>query len=139
MDARRRSRSRAPGSSYAVHSDKSARAVRFSRDDAQRLLEQARRELEDFFKNAPVPLQFVDASGTIVRANRAELELLGYSADEYVGHNVAEFHVDPPVADDMLRRLGCGETLGAYPAGLRGGAGPMKRSRRDAKAAAAAV
>ncbi|MGH2899698.1 MAG: PAS domain-containing sensor histidine kinase, partial [Solirubrobacteraceae bacterium] len=49
--------------------------------------------------------------GTILYANRAELEMLGYTADEYVGHPISAFHVDAPVLADMLDRLGRGETL----------------------------
>jgi hypothetical protein len=46
--------------------------------------------------------------------NQTELDLLGYAADEYIGHNIAEFHVDPAVIEDILRRLTNGETLRAY-------------------------
>ena len=45
--------------------------------------------------------------------------MLGYTADEYVGHVVTEFHVDRPVVDDMLDRLQRGETLRNFPARLR--------------------
>lgn len=43
--------------------------------------------------------------GIILCANRAELELLGYAAEEYVGRHIAEFHVDPAVVEDTLARL----------------------------------
>jgi PAS domain S-box-containing protein len=52
-------------------------------------------------------------------ANQTELDLLGYTRDEYVGHNIAEFHVDEPVIEDMLARLARGETLLEYEARLR--------------------
>ena len=38
---------------------------------------------------------------------------------EYIGHHVAEFHLDPPVIDEMLARLARGETLLNYDARLR--------------------
>src|SRR6185369_562599 len=79
-----------------------------ARQAAQKALQRSERELADFVDNGPVALHWVAADGTIVRANRAELELLGYTADEYVGHNIAEFHVDQPVREDMLARLTCG-------------------------------
>ena len=41
-------------------------------------------ELQDFFDNASVGLHWVGPDGTILRANRAELELLGYTPDEYI-------------------------------------------------------
>jgi PAS domain S-box-containing protein len=76
-------------------------------------------ELADFFDNAAIGLHWVAADGTILRANRAELEMLGYRADEYVGRNIAEFHADPEVIGDMLARLAAGETLRDHPARMR--------------------
>lgn len=62
-------------------------------------------DFEDFFENAAVALHIVASDGTILRANRAELDLLGYSAQEYVGHNIREFHADAAAIDDILNRL----------------------------------
>ena len=76
-------------------------------------------QLQDFFENASVGLHWVGPDGIILRANRAELELLGYSPEEYVGHHIAEFHADPQVIEDILERLGRGETLCNYDARLR--------------------
>src|ERR1041385_866138 len=74
--------------------------------------------LEDFFENGAVGLHLVGPDGTILRANRAELDMLGYSAEEYVGRNIAEFHADRHVIDDILSRLSRGEKLDKYPARL---------------------
>src|SRR5205085_8104396 len=49
----------------------------------------------------------------------AELDLLGYRREEYVGRNIAEFHADPETIRDILRRLQSGETLRGYEARLR--------------------
>ncbi len=57
-------------------------------------LERRERDLNDFIENAAVALHWVDEDGTILWANKAELQLLGYARAEYVGHNIAEFHVD---------------------------------------------
>jgi PAS domain S-box-containing protein len=76
-------------------------------------------ELADFFDNAPLGLHWVGPDGIILRANRAELDMLGYSLDEYVGRPIAEFHADADVIEDILRRLGAGETLHDHPARLR--------------------
>lgn len=43
----------------------------------------------------------------------------GYSAEEYIGHHVAEFYADAPVLEDILDRLEQGETLREYEARLR--------------------
>jgi PAS domain S-box-containing protein len=84
------------------------------------------KDLEDFFENSAIGLHIVSAAGIILRANKAELELLGYPADEYVGRHIAEFHADPPVIGDILDRLSCGEKLDRYPARLRARDGSIK-------------
>jgi len=76
-------------------------------------------ELADFFENAPLGLHWVGPDGIILRANQAELDMLGYARDEYVGRSIAEFHADADVIDDILRRLRAGETLHDRPARLR--------------------
>lgn len=75
--------------------------------------------LEDFFENGTVGLHLVGGDGVILKANRAELSMLGYEAEEYVGHPIADFHADRHVIDDILSRLGRGETLDKYPARLK--------------------
>ncbi len=76
-------------------------------------------ELRDFFENAAIGLHWVGADGTILWANKAELELLGYTPEEYIGHPIAEFHADADVIADILRRLAANETLHGYEARLR--------------------
>jgi len=75
--------------------------------------------LLDFLENAGVAFHWVAEDGTILWANNAELELLGYPADEYIGHNIAEFHADLHVIDDILTRLRNDETLTGYEARVR--------------------
>lgn len=82
-------------------------------------LEQSRRELQDFVENATMGLHWVGPDGTIHWANQAELDLLGYSREEYLGHNITEFHADPPVIQDILDRLTRGEKLQDYEARMR--------------------
>jgi PAS domain S-box-containing protein len=89
-------------------------------------LRRSERELADFFENASVGLHWVGPDGTILRVNRAELDMLGYAREEYVGHNIAEFHADPDVICDILRRLTEGETLHDYEARLRCKDGTIK-------------
>jgi PAS domain S-box-containing protein len=71
----------------------------------------AHRSLTDFVENATVGLHWVGADGLIEWANRAELDMLGYSRDEYVGQPIAKFRADAEVSDDILCRLQRGETL----------------------------
>ncbi len=81
---------------------------------------------EDFFENAAVPMHQVGGDGTILRANAAELQMLEYEAADYLGHNIAEFHVDRPAVDDILARLSSGRNVEKYPARLRTKSGAIK-------------
>lgn len=71
-------------------------------------------------------MHLVGPDGIILGANHAELEMLGYDGDEYVGRHIAEFHVDRAAIDDMLGRLARGETLRNHPARLRCKDGSIK-------------
>jgi PAS domain S-box-containing protein len=64
-------------------------------------------------------LHLVGGDGTILRANRAELDLLGYTAEEYIGRQISDFHADADTIDEMLSRLMAGEKLVRFPARLR--------------------
>jgi PAS domain S-box-containing protein len=97
--------------------------------ERQRANEAARcpwEDLADFLENAPVAIRSVDPAGTIVWANRAELELLGYRADEYIGRPIAAFHDDPAGLADMRARLARGETLRDYETRLRAKDGTLR-------------
>jgi PAS domain S-box-containing protein len=76
-------------------------------------------ELRDFLENAVEGMHWVNADGTIMWANKAELELLGYSSDEYIGRPIADFHADAHKMTDILERLARGEELREYEAELR--------------------
>lgn len=89
-------------------------------------LRRKNQDLEDFFENSAIGLHLVSAEGIILRANKAELDLLGYSKEEYVGRHIADFHADAPVIGDILQRLSCGEKLERYPARLRAKDGSTK-------------
>ena len=82
-------------------------------------LRRRERELADFIENASVGLHWVGADGTILWANQAELDMLGYAREEYIGRRIAEFHADRDVIGDILRRLMNRETLHNYEARLR--------------------
>jgi PAS domain S-box-containing protein len=83
-------------------------------------------ELSDFVENASIPLHWVNQSGIILWANKAELDALGYSYDEYVGQPIADFHADSDVINDILSRLTRNETLNNYPARLKAKDGDIR-------------
>lgn len=96
------------------------------RKKTEETLERSERELTEFFENATEAIQWVAPDGTILRANKAELRMLGYSAEEYVGRNIAEFHVDQDLIQDILARLFKGETLEEFRAQLRSKDGTIR-------------
>jgi PAS domain S-box-containing protein len=89
-------------------------------------IQNSERELRDFFENAAVGLHVVDPRGIILRVNRTELAMLGYGRDEFVGHHVREFHVDPQVVDEAMRRLESGHRLHDFEARMRCKDGAIK-------------
>jgi PAS domain S-box-containing protein/excisionase family DNA binding protein len=130
-----------PAESYSdsVDTDERLRAIAFlqhraqsleaeieHRREVQTVLSQREKELADFFENASEGIHKVGADGTVLWANRAEYELLGYKAEEYIGHSIREFHADADVIEDILARLGRGETLQNYAARLRCKGGGIK-------------
>jgi PAS domain S-box-containing protein len=89
------------------------------RKRAEEALRQREEELTDFIENSVVGLHWVGSDGTILWANQAELDLLGYTREEYVGRNISEVHADPHVIKDILARLTRDEALHSYEARLR--------------------
>lgn len=73
----------------------------------------------DGLDDAPIGVHWAAADGTILRANRAELDLLGFRRDAYVGRNLREFHVDPARAEEFLAQLARGESPRNFVARLR--------------------
>jgi PAS domain S-box-containing protein len=81
------------------------------RQAIEQTLRRSEQELADFFDHAPMALHWIGPDGIILRVNEAELCLLGYSRDEYLGRHIADFHADQHVIADILRRLHAGEEL----------------------------
>jgi PAS domain S-box-containing protein len=106
--------------------EQALRAALGERERAEVALRESQEELLDFFQNAEEGFHWVGPDGMILAANRAELALLGFSKDEYIGHHIAEFHADPEVIADILARLGRNETLKEYQARLRCKDGSIK-------------
>ena len=95
-------------------------------DEQLRRLQESERQFEDFFENASVGLQWLGPDGTILKANHAQLDLLGYSQDEYVGRNIADFHLDASVIQDMLRLLGEGQVVAGWESRMRARDGSLR-------------
>jgi PAS domain S-box-containing protein len=96
------------------------------RRQTEQALRQRERELSDFLENAVEGLHQVGPDGTILWANKAELDMLGYEPHEYIGRHIAEFHVDGEVIQSILEKLCRGEILYDQPARLRCRDGSIK-------------
>lgn len=83
-------------------------------------------DYQDFFENGALALHLVSADGVILHANKAELDLLGYPAEQYIGRHIGEFYPDRDVIEDILGRLTRGEKIARYPARLRARDGSIK-------------
>jgi phosphoserine phosphatase RsbU/P len=89
------------------------------RREAEAALRRSEQELNDFFEHAPLGLHWMSPEGTILRVNQAELEMLGYPQDEYVGRPLSDFCPDRSAVDNLLGRLNRGESLKAFETQLR--------------------
>lgn len=85
-----------------------------------------REQMQDLLDSAALGMHFVGPDGVILWANQAELDLLGYTRGEYVGHHIAEFHSDRQAIDTILARLASHETLRDHEARLRCKDGSIK-------------
>jgi PAS domain S-box-containing protein len=83
-------------------------------------------ELREFLDGAAEGIHTVAADGTITWANRAELRLLGYSAEEYVGSQIRNVHADPALVEEILARLSRDEVLENVEARLRAKDGSIR-------------
>ena len=85
----------------------------------QEELRRDRDSFQDSVENAPVGVHWVGPDGVILWTNQAELNLLGYTREEYIGRKVADFHTDQSVAIRMMEKLSQHETLSNFEAQLR--------------------
>jgi PAS domain S-box-containing protein len=99
------------------------------RKEAERAQLRNEAQLTDFFENSAIALHWVGPDGIVLRVNQAELDMLGYTREEYEGHHLAEFHADQDLIEDILTRLAAGEVFQDYEARLRCKDGGLKHVR----------
>ncbi len=90
-------------------------------------LHQSQKQLADVLNNAVIGIHLEGADGKILWANQRELNLLGYTSEEYIGHHIAEFHADGDAIADILQKLNNQETLNNFEANLRCKDGSIKQ------------
>jgi PAS domain S-box-containing protein len=97
------------------------------RRDVQKSLQRRESELADILENAIEGVQQVGPDRRILWTNRALLKLLGYSAAEYLGHSLGEFHVHADVFEVFWAKLMRREDVYDFPAELRCKDGSIKQ------------
>jgi len=83
--------------------------------------------LAEVAEKVPVALLQLDPDGIIQWANRAELELLSYARQDYIGKNAADFYADTFEGRNVLARLARGETLQEHQTSLRARDGSLRK------------
>jgi PAS domain S-box-containing protein len=89
------------------------------RKGVEKALLQRERDFSDFLENAMEGLHRIGPDGTILWANAAEMKLLGYTSEEYIGRKIADFHVDPVDVARIQEALLQGEKVHNFPARMR--------------------
>jgi PAS domain S-box-containing protein len=91
--------------------ERELREVLEARRMAEETLRRSEQELKDFLENAAEGMHWVGPDGIVIWANKAELDLLGYSREEYVGQHISRFHADRGKIDAILTHLHRNEEL----------------------------
>jgi PAS domain S-box-containing protein len=99
------------------------------RKKIQRALQRRESELAEILENAVEGVQQVGSDQKILWANKAMLNLLGYSAREYVNRPLATFYVRKEVFDEFWTKLMRGEEIYDYLAELKCKDGSVKQVR----------
>ncbi len=112
-----------------THLQQKARALeteKLERQEAQTALQSRDAELADFLENALEGIQQTGPDQKILWANRALLELLGYSRDEYFGHPLSSFFAERRDFEEFWAKLMRREEIYDYPADLKCKDGSLK-------------
>jgi PAS domain S-box-containing protein len=81
-------------------------------------LEMSQQGISDFIDNATIGLHWLNPEGMTVWVNRAELAMLGYDLEEYIGQPQIDSHVNRATMGDLFDRLLKNESIKGYPAQL---------------------
>lgn len=77
-------------------------------------------ELIDFFQNAPIAMHWLNGEGIVLWANQTELNVLGYTAEEYIGKPILNFCPDEKeLVLEIFKQLGSGNSIADVPVRFR--------------------
>ena len=109
-----------------LHQKASLEVEAVGRKKLQEALQQRESELVDLLENAVEGVQRSSSDQKVQWANKALLNLLGYTAEEYVGHCFADFYVASNVAHELWAKLMRREEVYDFPAEMRCKDGSIK-------------
>ena len=72
------------------------------RKRAEEALRKSEERFRDLYDSAPVGYHEYDTEGRITNVNRTDLEILGYSQEEMIGHYVWKFNVEEDIARPQI-------------------------------------
>ena len=77
-------------------------------------------ELIDFFQNAPIAMHWLNGDGTVLWANQTEMNVLGYTPEEYIGQPIMNFCPDEKeLVLEIFKQLGSGNAIADVPVRFR--------------------
>jgi PAS domain S-box-containing protein len=77
-------------------------------------------ELVDFFQNAPIAMHWLSGEGKVLWANQTELNVLGFTAEEYIGQDIMKFCPDEQeLVLEIFKQLGSGNAIKDVPVRFR--------------------
>jgi len=83
-------------------------------------------ELIDFFQNAPIALHWLSGNGNVMWANKTEMNVLGYTEEEYIGQPIMKFCPDEEeLVLEIFKQLGSGNAIRDVPVRFRTKDGKM--------------
>jgi PAS domain S-box-containing protein len=83
------------------------------RKRAEETLHESEERFKELYDDAPVGYHEYDSEGRITRVNRTDLEMLGYTREEMVGHYIWEFNLD----EEVVRQQVMEKLAGSRPPG----------------------
>ncbi len=94
-------------------------AEKIERKEPEKLLRHRETELAELLDNAPDGVYQTDLAQKILWANKALLKLFGYTTQECIGHDAAEFYIQNDVLPALSEKLARGEDVYNFPTEFR--------------------
>eukprot|EP00284_Hemiselmis_tepida_P002703 CAMPEP_0174951288 /NCGR_PEP_ID=MMETSP1355-20121228/94772_1 /TAXON_ID=464990 /ORGANISM="Hemiselmis tepida, Strain CCMP443" /LENGTH=841 /DNA_ID=CAMNT_0016198939 /DNA_START=211 /DNA_END=2736 /DNA_ORIENTATION=+ len=85
------------------------------------------KDLVDFLNKAPIAMHWLSGTGHVLWANETEMNVLGYTAEEYIGQPIMNFCPDEKeLVLEIFKTLGSGNTIKDVPVRFRTKGGEIK-------------